>query len=729
MNSAPLLPGIGGAPSGDGRQVTLKGEVVGVTFSNEDTGFAVLRVSPSPNTIHYAVGPLAHIKPGEQVSLAGRWVIDTRHGRQFKVDVARAQRPSTLEGLKRYLSSGLVPGVGEGLATRLVETLGEDLPRALGGDVPALCQVKGLGKRRAQALVDAWEEAGASREAMIFLESLEIGRALAQLIHRAYGSEAPEKVRTAPYQMIEDIKGVGFIRADAIAKAVGVPPDSVERGQAGLWHCLQRGRDRGHTCLPEESLIHQALALDIPKEPLMAGLAELLRRGKVISEEGEGGPFYFLEPLHRYEVEVAQGLLSWPLPQATPGSVEGALQEAESHLGHPLGEDQARALAMALEEPILVITGGPGTGKTTLVRALTALFSSIPGGMALAAPTGRAAKRLSEVTGREAKTLHRLLEIRPGSFGRRNKPLEAGAVLVDESSMIDLPLFAALLRGLKRGCRLILLGDADQLPPVGPGEVFRDLVDTEALPVARLKTLYRQDSASFIATNAHRMIRGEMPVLPQGAEAKSADFFYLETAIDDVPRVVVDLVTQRLPKAYGLDGTADIQVLAPSHRGGAGVANLNRLLQGRLQGLEASAEGEAPSLKPGDKVLQTRNNYDHDLFNGDIGTLISLKEGTGEVDFDGRRLTLEGKELRDLELAYALTVHKSQGSEYPAVVVPIVPHHLALLDRSLLYTAVTRARRLLVLVGHRGALMKALQKSEGGRRHTRLAHRLSQGRP
>lgn len=721
MSRPGWLPGFG-----EHGQARVEGEVTGITYRHEGSGFAVIRVEPEPGRVVFAVGPLASLLPGERVDLRGRWVDDPTHGRQLQVDRVEVSAPQRIEGLERYLASGVVPGIGKGLASRLVTQLGPRLFEALEGDVATIAAVSGIGPNRARALVEGWARGRHDREVRILLEGLGVGPVLAQRIQSRYGASTPEVLRQDPYRLIDEVPGVGFVRADALAQKMGLAKDSPARGRAAVLHVLDEGTSRGHVALPSPRLLEALGPLDVPEALGAAALDTLAAEGRIVVEADASAPLVYLAWLHRAEVEVAARLLAWPPPLARALTPDHAITEAETHLGLTLGPEQRQAVRLAVEAPLLVVTGGPGTGKTTVIRALTALLAQVPGGLALAAPTGRAARRLAEVTGREASTLHRLLEARPPrlDFGRHpGRPLDHGAVLVDEASMVDLPLLRGLLRAVKPGTRLILVGDADQLPPVGPGEPLRDLVESEAVPVVRLGTLYRQGQGSLIAENAHHIVRGELPRLVRGAASREVDFFFLDTPEAQVPEIVVDLVTRRLPSAYGLDPFTEVQVLCPGHRGDAGTEALNLALKGRLN--PTAGGGLRPA--PGDRVIQTRNDPERELSNGDLGRVEgAVGEGSAalRVRFDERELLLDGAALDDLDLAYALTVHKSQGSEYPAVVLPLTRPHLRLLQRSLLYTAVTRARRLLVLVGDWGLVVRAVNEGDRGRRFGRLRERL-----
>ncbi len=689
---------------------TLEGVLERIVFVNEDETFVVARVRPDDGEPGTAVGRLGGLREGERVRLLGRTVLDPRWGPQFKVSLGYPVPPATLEGVRAYLASGKVHGIGKALAGRLVEAFGEETLQVIEEDPKRLCEVEGIGPKRSRELHRAFKDQKGRREALVFLQGHGVKPAMAEHIWRRYDTETVALVRENPYRLAEEIRGVGFRTADGIARALGFEADSPIRAVAGLVHLMAAAGDEGHVFLPPELLLERAERL-LGHRP-EAELSTLLDEERLIEDGG-----IYLRRTHALEREAAErvaALAREPVAELTlPFDLD---------LGLDLAPAQRAALELAASSGVMILTGGPGTGKTTIVRALLGLLRQSEGKVALAAPTGRAARRMSEATGATASTLHRLLEYNPAEGGFRKDeedPIEASAVVIDEASMVDQVLFVALLRALKPGTRLILVGDADQLPSVGAGNVLGDLLASGHLPAARLTEIFRQAECSRIVMTAHGILGGRLPTAP---EAGVESDFYLVRARDGehAAELVCELVAERIPKRFGLDPMADIQVLAPMHRGRAGARSLNELLQERL-----NPRGEQLGrFRVGDKVMQIRNDYEREIFNGDIGRALHNHEGALRVRFEGRDVECEGPALDNLVLAYACSVHKSQGSEYPAVVVPVLNEHWVMLQRNLLYTALTRGRKLVVLVAQPKALQRAVYNREGLLRHTGLARRL-----
>ncbi len=709
---------------------SLDAVVERVVFESEESGWGVLRVRRPDSITSTAVGRLFGLRPGERVRFAGAWVEDRKYGKQFRVASYLSLLPATLEGIRRYLGSGLVPGIGPVMAERLVEAFGLDTLEVIENDPDRLGQVRGIGPKRSRQIRQAWREQRAVRDAMVFLQGHGLSAAHAIRVCRAYGEAAVQVVRGNPFRLAEDVFGIGFSTADRIASSLGVPVDAPQRAQAGLLFVLGQASDQGHVYLPRNRLLELARELLSVDEKLLATAADQLIASEALVAAGSDSeaPVYLPE-LHAAEVGVAHRLRELGLaPIAGPPiDVERALAWVESRQRLALAEFQRQAVRQAIRDKVHVITGGPGTGKTTLVRSLTRIFGKKGLRLSLCAPTGRAAKRLAEATGEEARTIHRLLEYDPrrGGFQRTaDTPLDSDVIIVDETSMVDTSLAYHLLQAVPDGARLILVGDVDQLASVGPGKVLEELIRSDRLPVTRLTEIFRQAEESRIVLNAHRIHRGEMPELPR--EGRDSDFFFFHRQEpEEVLDTLVHLVTERVPRGFAIDPLTDLQVLSPMRRGLLGADQLNVELQRRLNPAGRGAEG-LRRLRDGDRVMQIRNNYELEVFNGDIGRVTRLAERDRELEvtFDGRAVTYRFDDQDELALAYACSVHKAQGSEYPCVVMPVHTQHYVMLQRNLLYTAVTRASRLLILVGDRRALGVAVRNDRQQQRHTRLGELL-----
>jgi exodeoxyribonuclease V alpha subunit len=721
-----------GAPTG--RVERLEGPIERVTFHSEESGFCVLRVKVRGHRdLVTVVGTAATVNAGEQVEGEGEWVNDRTHGLQFRARTLRVVPPATVEGIEKYLASGMVRGIGPHFARKLVDAFGERVFDVIEREPDRLLELDGIGPRRRERVVQAWGEQKVVREIMVFLQSHGMGTARAVRIYKTYGDAAIDRVRENPYRLALDIHGVGFKTADALAQRLGVAPDSPLRAEAGVRHVLQELSGEGHCAAGRESLAERtASLLEIPA-PVVAGAIETeLAGGRLVAEDVDGEPSLFLAALHRAETGVAAHLARLLRDPPPWGAIdpERALPWVEGRTGLVLSDSQRGAVARAVRGKVTVITGGPGVGKTTVVNAILRVVRAKGTEVLLCAPTGRAAKRLAESTGHEAKTIHRLLEIDPRTFEfKRNAehPLDTDLVVVDEVSMVDVVLMSQLLRAVPDRAALLLVGDADQLPSVGPGAVLADLLASGAVPAARLTEIFRQASASRIVVNAHRINRGQLP-LPNEPGGEPSDFYVVTGETPEAVHArLLEVVTERIPRRFGLDPVRDVQVLTPTHRGALGARALNVELQSRLNpDAEPRLVRFGSTYAPGDKVIQTVNDYDKEVFNGDIGRIarIDPEEGTVTVDFDGRPVEYEASELDEVALAYATSVHKSQGSEYPAVVIPLATQHYPLLERNLLYTAVTRGRRLVVVVAQPRALAMAVKNVRASRRVTNLAERL-----
>jgi exodeoxyribonuclease V alpha subunit len=713
----------------------LRGTVARVVFENPDSGWAVIHFEPDGEAaVATVVGPLAPVFVGECLEIDGTWETDRRWGRQFRARGSVPADPASAEGARRYLASGVVPGIGPELARRLVARFGEDTMRVLDEEPDRLSQVRGIGAKRLAQIKEAWQEKSAERQARIFLQGHGLGAALAQRVLQAWGPETVPRVKREPYQLIREIPGVGFRTADDLALRLGIGAEAPQRIAAGILHALAAAAGAGHCFLPAAELMQATTKLlQFEDDAAITDVVASLRHaGRLVVEAGaaeENSDRIWYAPMHEAECRVAERLAALVRTAgAHPDRIEAALAVVEQRLHIDLAPEQRRAVQSAFEQALMVVTGGPGTGKTTLVRAIVGCAERLDLEVALAAPTGRAAKRLEQATSHPAKTLHRLLEYRfDTGFGRdEENPLEADLVVVDEMSMVDLNLMDALTGALRPDARLLLVGDADQLPPVGPGAILRDLTESSDLPVLRLQTVFRQAQASEIVVNAHRINAGELPVADAAAIGET-DFYLIEpTDSEHAADLVRRVVTQRLPRRFGLDASHDVQVLAPMHRGRVGVAALNAMLQDALNPGAEPARAEAPSLRAGDRVMQLRNDYDREVFNGDIGHVYARTDDELTVDFEGRLVGYSREDTRDLALAYASTVHKSQGSEYAGVVVVLMEEHHIMLQRNLLYTALTRARDVAVLVSTRKALGRAVRNASPAVRYTALRERLAE---
>jgi len=724
----------------------LEGALERITYANPETGYTIARIEAGrgPDMIT-AVGPLLGAQVGESLRMHGRWTSHPTYGKQFEVFSYTTVLPATVQGIQRYLGSGLIKGIGPVMAERMVKHFGVDIMHII-DDVPErLIEVDGLGPKRTAMITAAWAEQKAIKEVMVFLQGVGVSTSLAVKIYKKYGDRSVDVVRTEPYRLASDVWGIGFKTADTIATSVGIARDSPERIKAGLAYTLSEAADDGHCYLPVPNLIGDAgKILEVPTEMIGPCLDELAAVDGVVREElptaaedSPPVPAVYLPPFYQAERSVATALLRLLAAREDrlPGFVsvdwDKALSWLRDRTGAALAPEQTKAVQLALTSRVAVLTGGPGCGKSFTVRSVVELAKARRAKVVLVAPTGRAAKRLAELTGHEAATIHRLLQLRPGgdaSYDAAN-PLDADLVVVDETSMVDVILANKLIKSIPPGAHLLLVGDVDQLPSVGAGEVLRDLLAAGTLPVVRLTKIFRQAQESGIVVNAHRINSGEQPSLRD-----FGDFFWFSSEeVEETAALVVDIVARRIPARFGLDPRRDVQVLCPMHRGPAGAGNLNLLLQ---EALTPFRDGRPERryggrvFRVGDKVTQLRNNYEKGtagVFNGTVGVVegLSLEDHKLTVRTDEDELVDYGfDELDELAHAYAVTIHRSQGSEYPAVVIPLTMGSYLMLKRNLLYTGVTRAKKLVVLVGSRRALAVAVRTKGAGRRHTALDFRL-----
>ncbi len=719
----------------------LQGQIERITYTNEDNGFTIAKVKvDGRKDLVTVVGTLLAPMPGEIIQTKGEWTRHRKYGEQFRVVHYKSMVPASVHGIEKYLGSGLIKGIGPIMAKRIVKEFGKDTLEIIENDIERLAEVEGIGTKRTQMIKRAWDEQREIRDVMIFLQAHGVGSGYATKIFRHYGDQSIEVVKKNPYRLATDIFGIGFLTADRIAERLGFEKDSEVRAEAGILYVLNQLCDEGHVYYPYEPLIekcHETLQVD--REVIVKGFGTIALDKRIVIEDlnpdleefRENNKAVYLARFHFSEKSIATRLKRLiNAPKAIRKiDTEKATGWVQKQLDITLAQRQVEAVRCAVEDKVLVITGGPGTGKTTIVNAVLKIFRRVGVRIMLAAPTGRAAKRMSEATGHEAKTIHRMLEysIRKGGFQKNEEnPLKCDLLIVDEASMIDTVLMYHLVKAVPPTATFILVGDSNQLPSVGAGNVLQDIIRSGLVKVVELNEIFRQARESSIIVNAHRINNGILPSLKPSGQKVNDLYFIEQENPEEVLRIILELVKDRIPKRFGFDPVDDVQVLTPMHRGVVGAGNLNVELQRVLNPRGGGLTRAGMNLNVNDKVMQVVNNYDKEVFNGDIGRIMRVHSEIQEVTivFDGREVTYEYSDLDEIVLAYAVSVHKSQGSEYPAVIIPILTQHYVLLQRNLVYTAVTRGRKLVVLVGTKKALAIGVRNDKTQKRYTYLRQRL-----
>jgi exodeoxyribonuclease V alpha subunit len=713
----------------------LDGQIERVVFRNEENGFCVLRVKVRGHKDLVTVtGTVPTVNSGEWMTADGEWLLDPRHGQQFKAGQIRMSQPDTLEGIEKYLGSGMIKGIGKEYAARLVKTFGREVFDIIENSSGKLLKVEGIGRLRKDRIKQAWDEQKSVRQIMAFLFSHGVSTTRAFRIHKVYGDKAIELVQRDPYCLARDIRGIGFLIADQIAMRLGITKDSDLRARAGLEFVLGELTSNGHCAsIRNDFLSRTAELLEVDLQITERALDYSLEHERLIQRaDFQGNDLVYLPKLYFAEIALAKrvqalGTARHPCPAI---DIDKALGWVQQKTGIELAHAQRAALKTAVESKVMVITGGPGVGKTTLVNSVLMVLRAKKLRVALCAPTGRAAKRMTETTGMEAKTIHRLLQYNPGTGGFihcADNPLECDVLIVDESSMIDIVLASQLADAIPVHAAFIIVGDADQLPSVGPGRVLQDMIHSKKIPVAHLNEVFRQAATSRIIMNAHRINQGQMPEFPESQEV--SDCYFIESdEPEKAVKLVGKLIKQSIPEKFHFDPLEEIQILTPMQKGELGARSLNQTLQQLLNPRGDEVERFGYVYRTGDKVMQTENDYDKDVYNGDMGRVYKIDAELSEmiVDFDGRKVVYDFRELDELVLSYAITIHKSQGSEYPCVIIPLHTQHYVLLQRSLIYTAITRAKKMVIVLGTKKALSLAVSRAESRERTTTLTERLQE---
>jgi exodeoxyribonuclease V alpha subunit len=719
----------------------LEGQIERITYINEETGYTVAKVSVPGFASHITiVGKLLALAPGEVLQMNGVWETHPKFGRQFRVLEHTTMLPASVKGIKKYLGSGLIKGIGSVMATRIVKKFGEKTLKVIDEHIEQLAHVEGIGEKRIRLIKKAWADQKEIRSVMIFLQEHDVGVIHATKIYRKYGQRSIAVVSQNPYRLATDITGIGFQTADRIAQNMGFEKDAPVRAEAGVLYVLNRLSEEGHVFYPYVLLIERCCEiLEVDRETVIKAFGNIALEGKIVIEDlnqllDEFEPnrkAVYLTRFHVSETGISRHLTRLISSQKTIRSMnlEKAVEWVQKRIDLRLAPRQIDAIKRAISDKVLIITGGPGTGKTTIIHSIIKIYRPVGARIFLAAPTGRASKRMTEATGQPARTIHRMLEFnwQKGGFQRNeNRPLEADVIILDEVSMIDTVLMYHLLKAVLSGATLIMVGDSNQLPSVGPGNVLKDVISSGSIPVIELNEVFRQARESLIIMNAHRINKGKVPET-RDFRGDLGDFYFIEQDDpDQALHIVMELVCKRIPQRFKMHPMEDIQVVTPMHKGIVGTVNLNMKLQDSLNPSKIEIVRGDRAFRLNDKVMQTRNNYEKEIFNGDIGLVKSIDEKNQEVvvDYDGRAVTYDYSELDEIILAYAISVHKAQGSEYPAVVIPILPQHYLLLQRNLIYTAVTRGKRLVVMVGSKKALATGVRNERTLKRYTYLKERL-----